>query len=193
MAPGGPRPVGPLRTSNDHEWCPTFHQLNREAGDIAFLKRKIVVIALEHLIENHMLTCEEESSLLSSLQFSREDSWVPSFYSCLVKKHDKENVIEAKIKDLENETTVDSPTGSPFTGSLRNNTDLLLCKAEYYHQCGEYQKCFELTSQLLEKDPFHLKCTLVHLAAAMELGQSNELYIMACNLVKDYPQKYNNN
>lgn len=145
--------------------------------------------ALEHLIENHMLTCEEESSLLSSLQFSREDSWVPSFYSCLVKKHDKENVIEAKIKDLQNETTVDSPTGSPFTGSLRNNADLLVCKAEYYHQCGEYQKCFELTSQLLEKDPFHLKCTSIHLAAAMELGQSNELYIMACNLVKDYPQK----
>lgn len=44
--------------------------------------------------------------------------------------------------------------------------------------------------RLLEKDPFHLKSTLVHLAAAMELGQSNELYLMACNLVKDYPQKW---
>lgn len=43
--------------------------------------------------------------------------------------------------------------------------------------------------RLLERDPFHIKCTLVHLAAAMELGKSNELYIMACNLVKDYPQK----
>lgn len=41
----------------------------------------------------------------------------------------------------------------------------------------------------LEKDPFHLKSTLVHLAAAMELGHSNELYNMSCNLVKDYPQK----
>ncbi|KAJ8527705.1 hypothetical protein K7X08_015156 [Anisodus acutangulus] len=39
--------------------------------------------------------------------------------------------------------------------------------------------------RLLEKDPFQLKCTLVHLAAAMELGHSNELYLMACNLVKD--------
>jgi anaphase-promoting complex subunit 6 len=34
-----------------------------------------------------------------------------------------------------------------------------------------------------------MKSTLVHLAAAMELGNSNELYLMACNLVKDYPQK----
>jgi hypothetical protein len=43
--------------------------------------------------------------------------------------------------------------------------------------------------RLLERDPFHLKCTLVHLAAAMELGHSNDLYLLACNLVKDYPQK----
>ena len=41
----------------------------------------------------------------------------------------------------------------------------------------------------LTVDPFHPECTLVHLAAAMELGHSNELYLMACNLVKDYHQK----
>ncbi|KAL2466768.1 Anaphase-promoting complex subunit 6 [Abeliophyllum distichum] len=133
--------------------------------------------ALECLIEGHMLTCEEETSLMSTLQFGPEDGWLSSFYSCLVKKYDKEYVVEAKFRELEQEHT------------LKNNTDLLACKAEYYHQCGEYQKCFELTSILLEKDPFHLKCTLVHLAAAMELGHSNELYLMACNLVKDYPQK----
>ncbi|KAK1583123.1 hypothetical protein Q3G72_021180 [Acer saccharum] len=145
--------------------------------------------ALECLIENHMLTCEEETSLLSSLEFGTEDGWLSSFYSCLIKKYDKENVVEAKFRELEKES-YDSNHASPsFTHSLRNNTDLVTCKAEYYHQCGEYQKCFELTSILLEKDPFHLKCTLVHLAAAMELGHSNELYLMACNLVKDYPQK----
>ncbi|KMT13303.1 hypothetical protein BVRB_4g085610 [Beta vulgaris subsp. vulgaris] len=145
--------------------------------------------ALERLIENHMLTCDEECALLSSLQFSHEDGWLSSFYSCLIKKQDKESVVEAKFNDLEKQIANSIQSDSSFTGTLKNNTDLLACKAEYYHQCSEYQKCFELTSLLLEKDPFHLKCTLVHLAAAMELGQSNELYIMACNLVKDYPQK----
>ncbi|WRX29696.1 Tetratricopeptide repeat - like 10 [Theobroma cacao] len=111
--------------------------------------------ALECLIENHMLTCEEE----------------------------------AKFKELEKESSKSNPSSQSLMCTLKDNTDLLACKAEYYHQCGEYQKCFELTSTLLEKDPFHLKCTLVHLAAAMELGHSNELYLMACNLVKDYPQK----
>ncbi|GJW16029.1 putative reverse transcriptase domain-containing protein [Tanacetum coccineum] len=35
---------------------------------------------------------------------------------------------------------------------------------------------------LLEKDPFHLKSTKVHIGAIMELGHSNELYLMAFNL-----------
>ncbi|KFK42244.1 hypothetical protein AALP_AA2G230100 [Arabis alpina] len=143
--------------------------------------------ALECLIDSHMLTSEEESKLLSSLQFSPEDGWLSSFYSCLIKKYDKESTVEAKFKKLENETS--GVSGSSMISTLVNNTDLLACKAEYYHQCCEYQKCFELTSSLLEKDPFHLKCTLVHLAAAMELCNSNELYLMACNLVKDYPSK----
>ncbi|XP_040986800.1 anaphase-promoting complex subunit 6 [Juglans microcarpa x Juglans regia] len=145
--------------------------------------------ALERLIENHMLTCEEEASLLSSLQIGPEDGWLLSFYSCLIKKYDKENVVEAKFRELEKESCISDPSDPSVVCTLKSNTDLLACKAEYYHQCGEYQKCFELTSVLLEKDPFHLKSTLVHLAAAMELGHSNELYLMACNLVKDYPQK----
>ncbi|XP_077227444.1 anaphase promoting complex 6 isoform X2 [Tasmannia lanceolata] len=145
--------------------------------------------ALECLIDNQMLTCEEERSLLSSLQFTPEDGWLSAFYSCLMKKYDNENVLEEKITELEKENCDNSSPDPCYTRTLKNNTDLLACKAEYYHQCGEYQKCFELTSVLLERNPFHLKCTLVHLAAAMELGHSNELYFMACNLVKDYPQK----
>ncbi|XP_010060710.2 anaphase-promoting complex subunit 6 [Eucalyptus grandis] len=145
--------------------------------------------ALECLINNHMLSSEEEASLLSSLHFGPEDEWLSSFYSCLIKKYDKENVVEAKFKELENESYSSNPSEQSFMRTLKNDTDLMACKAEYYHQCGEYQKCFELTSILLEKDPFHMKCTLVHLTAATELGHSNELYLMACNLVKDYPQK----
>ncbi|XP_019187177.1 PREDICTED: anaphase-promoting complex subunit 6 [Ipomoea nil] len=145
--------------------------------------------ALACLVENHMLTCDEEASLLSSLQFGAEDGWLSSFYSCLVKKYEKENVVEAKFRELEQDGPSIKPLDKSLLCTLKTNTDLLACKAEYYHQCCEYQKCFELTSTLLEKDPFHLKSTLVHLAAAMELGHSNELYVMASNLVKDYPQQ----
>ncbi|XP_071722263.1 (3S,6E)-nerolidol synthase 1-like [Rutidosis leptorrhynchoides] len=85
--------------------------------------------ALECLIENRTITCEEETSLLSSLQFGSEDGWLSSFYSCLIKKYDKEKVVEGKFKELEKESS---------DSTLKNNTDLLSCKAEYYHQYGEY-------------------------------------------------------
>ncbi|ONL95779.1 Anaphase-promoting complex subunit 6 [Zea mays] len=143
--------------------------------------------ALERLVDNYMLTCEEESELLSSLQFGEEDGWLSSFYSCLITKHEKEYLVEAKFKKLEEEACNILSSSSGET--MKNNIDVLVCKAEYYHQSGEYQKCFKLTSSLLERDPFHLKCTLVHLATAMELGHSNDLYLLACNLVKDYPEK----
>ncbi|KAL5997807.1 hypothetical protein ACLOJK_008739 [Asimina triloba] len=81
-------------------------------------------------------------------------------------EYDKESVVEAQFTELEKENGGITSSDSSFTHSLKNNTDLLL-----------------------ERDPFHLKSTLVHLAAAMELGHSNELYLMASSLVKDYPQK----
>ncbi|RAL49084.1 hypothetical protein DM860_015075 [Cuscuta australis] len=145
--------------------------------------------ALACLVENHMLTCDEEASLLLSLQFSSEDGWLSSFYSCMIKKYDNENIVEAKFRELERDGPGIKTSDKSVMCTLKTNTDLLACKAEYYHQCGEYQKCFELTSTLLEKDPFHYKSMLVHLAAVMELGNSNELYLMASNLVKDYPQQ----
>jgi len=42
--------------------------------------------ALECLVDNYMLTCEEESELMSSLQFREEDGWLSAFYSCLITK-----------------------------------------------------------------------------------------------------------
>ncbi|KAL6538302.1 Cell division cycle protein 16 [Orobanche gracilis] len=90
--------------------------------------------ALECLIEGHMLTCEEETTLLATLQFGPEDGWLSSFYSCLVKKYDKENVVETKFEELELEVSNTNTSGKSLC-TMKNNTDLLACKAEYYHQC----------------------------------------------------------
>lgn len=62
-----------------------------------------------------------------------------------VSQYDKENVVEAKFRDLENESCKSDQSDPSFLRTLKTNTDVLACKAEYYHQCGEYQKCFELT------------------------------------------------
>ncbi|KAF3508170.1 hypothetical protein F2Q69_00010140 [Brassica cretica] len=52
-----------------------------------------------------------------------------------LKKYDKESTVEARFKKLENEIS-GCVSGSSMISTLVNNTDLLACKAEYYHQCS---------------------------------------------------------
>lgn len=61
-------------------------------------------------------------------------------------QYEKENVVEAKFRELEQDGSSIKPSDKSLLCTLKTNTDLLACKAEYYHQCCEYQKCFELTS-----------------------------------------------
>jgi anaphase-promoting complex subunit 6 len=42
---------------------------------------------------------------------------------------------------------------------------------------------------VLERDPYHLACMPIHLAAALELKRKNELFLLAHKLVQEYPQK----
>ncbi|XP_078177095.1 anaphase promoting complex 6 isoform X1 [Carex rostrata] len=145
--------------------------------------------AMECLVDNYMLTCEEEKRLLSSLNFRKEDQWLYAHYSCMISKHEKSSVLEAKFRDLEEGTSGVSFSNSSSNKSPKYNADLMACKAEYYYQCGEYQKCFDLTSAILEKDAFHLKCVLYYLVASVELNRPNDIYVMADSLVKNYPNK----
>eukprot|EP00249_Psilotum_nudum_P014975 c25100_g1_i1 orf=111-1745(+) len=145
--------------------------------------------AFERLVENHMLSNNEEVNLLSSLKFDQEDRWLSLLYSCHLKKYDQMKSIESKFAELDREPN-NSISDEDRTGcSLKENPDLISCKADYYYHCGEFQKCYETTKLLLEKDPYHLKCMPIHLEAAVELGRKNDLFLKAHNLVQEYPQK----
>ncbi|PRQ56556.1 putative ribosomal protein S8 [Rosa chinensis] len=181
--------IGEFEYVDDHRSGKIVVELNGRLNKCGVISPRFDVGVKEIEGWTARLLPSRQASLLSSIQFGPQDGWLSSFYSCLIKKYDKENVVEANFGELEKERCNSNTSDLSFIHTLKTNTDLLVCKAEYYHQCGEYQKCFELTSFLLEKDTLHLKSTLVHLAAAMELGNSNELYLMACNLVKDYLQK----
>eukprot|EP00232_Nephroselmis_pyriformis_P028431 CAMPEP_0182869414 /NCGR_PEP_ID=MMETSP0034_2-20130328/9926_1 /TAXON_ID=156128 /ORGANISM="Nephroselmis pyriformis, Strain CCMP717" /LENGTH=205 /DNA_ID=CAMNT_0025001873 /DNA_START=32 /DNA_END=645 /DNA_ORIENTATION=- len=45
--------------------------------------------AFEALIDNHMLTTEEEAALLADLRLGGEDEWLALLYSCKTKKYDQ--------------------------------------------------------------------------------------------------------
>lgn len=152
--------------------------------------------AFERLIDNHMLTIDEETNLLSSLKFEQEDRWLFLLYSCHLKKYDQLSTMESKFATMESKFAelerdpYDSGSDGDGVGcSLKDNSDLVACKSDYYYHRGEYQKCYETTKALLETDPYHLKCMPMHLAAAVEPGRKNELFLKSHMLVQEYPQK----
>jgi anaphase-promoting complex subunit 6 len=132
-----------------------------------------------------MLTSAEEANLVSSLRFGVENGWLSSFYSCLIKKYDKAENIESKFAELERLPGDLNSQETSVSYSLKNNADLIACKAEYYHQCGEYQKCFELTTTLFERDPFHLKCAMKNFIGLMAKPHYRYDYqFCGCNTLK---------
>ncbi|EFJ07248.1 hypothetical protein SELMODRAFT_272183 [Selaginella moellendorffii] len=141
--------------------------------------------AYEHIVDNHMLSSEKEVAFLSSLKFDADDRWLSLLYSCQAKKYGQISALESKLSELEREPQKHSNVGL----SLKDNNDVLACRADYLYHRGEFQLCYDITKTLLEKDPYHLKCMPLHLGAALELGRKNELFLRAHNLVQEYSQR----
>lgn len=53
--------------------------------------------------------------------------------------------IESKFAELEREPYDSGTDGDGAGCSLKDNHDLVACKADYYYHKGEYQKCYETT------------------------------------------------
>ncbi|CAM6099881.1 unnamed protein product [Calypogeia fissa] len=151
--------------------------------------------AFEHLVDNYMLTNEQESKLLASLKFDPEDRWLSLMYSCRANKYGQGISVDSKIVELEQETASEyaSQGGDDEVKvmgySLKDNTDVMACRADLEYDRGDFQRCYETTKALLEKDPYHLYSMPLHLGAALELGKKNELFLRAHGLVQEYPNK----
>lgn len=80
-------------------------------------------------------------------------------------------------------TPVPEPTWTqteemPLTAvsKLQESLDLVVSNAErLYYNC-EYQKCKQLTEEVLKKDPYHTDCLPVHIACLVELKESNSKF-----------------
>jgi hypothetical protein len=66
---------------------------------------------------------------------------------------------------------------------------VLACKADLLFTRGCWDECFRVTTQILHEDPYALQCLPLHLGAALQLGNKNELFIRGHRLVEEYPQQ----
>ncbi|KAK3256963.1 hypothetical protein CYMTET_33922 [Cymbomonas tetramitiformis] len=165
--------------------------------------------ALEQLLDNHMLTSDEEKEMLASLKLGGDDQWLLLLYSCKAKKYDQVSDLREQFEQLSC-SAPDAPASPPATSGvpqpsdsltnpndgngtvyrlLRDNVDVVACQADWHYHRGEYQCCYDITHMLLERDPYHLSCLPTHLAAALELHRKNELFLRAHQLMEEHPDR----
>ncbi|KAH3675942.1 hypothetical protein WICMUC_002238 [Wickerhamomyces mucosus] len=136
--------------------------------------------AFDELIRNDLLTPFEEWELLSLLDFSdveENSELIKLLYTSRINKYlNTEKYEEAQIILKEDY-------------NLKQNTDVVLGKADlFFIQC-KFQNCLELCEEILKNDELNFQVLPIYLACLHELGGKNKLFLTAHKLAQHYPKK----
>jgi anaphase-promoting complex subunit 6 len=71
--------------------------------------------------------------------------------------------------------------------NLSRNPDIVLAKASLLFTQCRFKDALELTSSILEVDPYNFQTLPVHLACLYELGDKNALYLLSHTLADTHP------
>jgi len=158
--------------------------------------------ALRALTRHQLLSAKEERALVAGLP---GDQLLHTCYATQLSKCARDHLpkeLSFSEAELEQSTASNTtlPPSSGASGALRGlhklpsalapldaNLDILTARAEVlYYKCS-FVACFRLTSQVLERDPYHTDCLPVHIGCLVELQQPNALFLLAHRLVELYP------
>ncbi|GAX80885.1 hypothetical protein CEUSTIGMA_g8320.t1 [Chlamydomonas eustigma] len=78
---------------------------------------------------------------------------------------------------------------SPRGYGLSSSSDVQCCRADLLFTRGQYEKCFSLTSSVLQRDPLSLQALVIHASTALQLGKKNDLFILGHKLTEEHPQE----
>lgn len=132
--------------------------------------------AFDQLTSHYMLSPIEEIEFLKSLPFEEQ---------CLVEEIPLlKYLFEMKLQDSKKSEKLPTPYQS-----VSNSLDVVVCLAEKQFAKCDFQLCYKMTSQVLQKDPLHSACLLLHISGMVELKKTNDLFFLAHKLVDNYPDQ----
>ncbi|XP_063235320.1 cell division cycle protein 16 homolog [Bacillus rossius redtenbacheri] len=135
--------------------------------------------AFEALVQHQMLSAQEETELLDSLPVGEQCSAMGGQLLRFL--------YQSKLKKYHAPGELPCLPQSPLA-PLRDNLDVQVCRAErHYYNCN-YQRCLQITEEVLKKDPYHSECLPVHIGCLVELKKSIKLFYLAHKLVDHYPE-----
>ncbi|CAL8086931.1 unnamed protein product [Calicophoron daubneyi] len=131
--------------------------------------------AFEKLVHFQSMNSEEETALIGELDFVGQlDPMMAKLVEYLYRdKLDKSLVSEHKLpKELE---------------SLKGNVDVVVHTAERMLDLCQFHECYNITSKLMQLDPYNPTCLPIHISALKELEKPNEIFSIAHQLMSVYP------
>ena len=135
--------------------------------------------ALDCLCQRHTLTADDEKSLLSSLPFKKQCSVEEER---IVRFLYQQKLRHARKPELSHAQT--HKALQPFC----TNLDVLCNVADHHFHNMNVNACYQLTSKILEKDPYHSSTLLLHTACCVQKKKPEELFSLGHRLVNCFPQ-----
>lgn len=133
--------------------------------------------ALDRLSQHHVLTGEEERGLMAAMPFKAQ---------CSILEEDMLRTLYAR-KLQHSSKNQPEPALSGAALPLANSLDVLYGIANRHLQLLNVEGCYEITSKILERDPYHSHTLLIHVVCCVEKRRLEELYSLGQALVNIAP------
>lgn len=134
--------------------------------------------AFDKLMSHHMLSSKSEQDLLTAMPFDKQcdehADLIRYLYASKMKKY------EAAPETI---ASYIPPT------ALLGNAELMVSQAERMYTACDFRRCYQITTSVLDSDPFHHACLPIHLACQVELRDEHGLFYTAHKLVDSYADK----
>jgi anaphase-promoting complex subunit 6 len=139
--------------------------------------------AFDRLVKGVLLTADEASNLLLELNLpsSPEHHWLLTMYTARL----------ALLASGSNNAAL-PPTTTPIPTLLAqchvtNSIDIMAEQATHALSHGDIATAFDLTQKVREFDSHHVGALIAHVCCLVELGNRNDLYLLAHTLTREQP------
>jgi anaphase-promoting complex subunit 6 len=145
--------------------------------------------AFEQLMKNSLMSPGEEWEFLDSLDFEsihaqpgeahlpEAADFTRNLYSTRLSKYTRTEAFGAAIEALSTHY------------NLAHNPDILLAKAEILFTSSRWQAALDLTTQILDSDPYNFTCMPLHLSLLAQLNHTHALFALSHDLADTHPQE----
>jgi len=152
--------------------------------------------ALDRLVGGHLLTLEREVKLLDNLSLHEEDGWLHHLYATklVAARSDSGHASSPTVQEVpwmvaaRGDNREEDPTANLPEALLRNGSTLAAQSIRSFYE-GDYERCYAISIQVLEDDPYHLPILPIHVASLVMLDRKNVVFYVAHQLINAYPSE----